>query len=66
MWAAKAECSETLQLAAVGDHHFPLARTVGRAIALNLTHDVHALHHGAEDHVLVVQPGGFDCANEEL
>lgn len=66
LWAAKAECSETLQLAAVGDHHFPLARAVGRAEALDLAHDVHALHHGAEDHVLVVQPGGFDGADEEL
>ena len=54
------------QLAAVSNHHRlgSLARL--GAHGLNLLHDIHALSHGAKDHMLTIQPLSLHSAQEEL
>lgn len=54
------------KLATVGDDHWLRAGTTLGANTLNLPHDIIALNHLSENDVLVIQPRGDHCGDEEL
>ena len=55
-----------LELAAVGDDHRLCGLAALAAHGLDGLHDLHALGHGAENHVLAIEPVGLHGAEEEL
>lgn len=55
-----------LQYPASGEHHISLGRTTLAALRFHRLHDIHAIDHLAEDHMLAIEPGRALDRDEKL
>ena len=55
-----------LQLTAISDGDFFTGFAIIRANCFHALNDIHAVDDGSKDNVFSIQPGGLDCAQEEL